>query len=127
MKLMGCVLMFAFMSTSCAGYISGIAIQSEKGSDIQVFVNGKLYNKRPEKFVRIRSTPGLFHIELRIFNSRSQQWQVVKKDVRLVKGYDTYYRVVFVNRRAVLQEVKRYPVYSKYFLDPALYNRHWVS
>jgi hypothetical protein len=127
MKLIGCVLVFAFISTSCAAYISGIAIQSEKGSNIQVFVNGKLYNKRPEKFVRIRSTPGLFHIELRVFNMYSQQWQVVKKDVNLKKGYDTYYRVVFISRKAVLQEVKRYPIYSKYFLNPALYNRHPVS
>jgi hypothetical protein len=127
MKLIGCVLVFAFISTSCAAYISGIAIQSEKGSNIQVFVNGKLYNKRPEKFVRIRSTPGLFHIELRVFNTYFREWQVVKKDVRLKKGYDTYYRVVFVNHKAALLEVKRYPIYSKYFSNPALYNRHPVS
>jgi len=124
---MGCVLVFVFISTSCAAYISGIAIQSEAGSNIQVFVNGKLYNKRPEKFVRIRSTPGLFHIQLRIFNTYYQEWQIVKKDVRLKKGYDTYYRVVFVNRKAVLKEVKRYPIYSKYFLNPSLYNKHPIS
>jgi hypothetical protein len=124
---MGCVLFFAFISTSCSGYLSGIAIQSEGGSNIQVSVNGKLYNKRPEKFVRIRSTPGLFHIELRIFNNYLKQWQIVKKDVMLKKGYDTYYRVAFVNKRAILLEVKRYPIYSKYFLNPALYNRHPVS
>lgn len=127
MRTVLCVLVFAFISTSCAAYLSGIAIQSEKGSDMQVYVNGKLYNKRPEKFVRIRSTPGLFHVELRVFNSYLKQWQVVKKDVRLKKGYDTYYRVVFIERRPVLKEVKRYPIYSKYFVNPALYNRHPIA
>jgi hypothetical protein len=127
MRVIGWALVFAFISFSCDAYLSGIAIQSEKGSNIQVFVNGKLYNKRPEKFVRIRSTPGLFHIELRVFNSYIKQWQILKKDVRLKKGYDTYYRVMFVNRRAVLKEVKRYPVYSNFFVNPALYNRHSIT
>ena len=118
---------FSLACFSCDAYVSGIAIQSEKGSNIQVTVNGKLFNKRPEKFVRIRSTPGLFHIELRIFNAYCQQWQIIKKDVRVKKGYDTYFQVVFVNRKAVLKELKQYPVYSRYFLNPALYNRHPVS
>jgi len=121
------VLIFALMSTPAAAYISGIAIQSDNASKMQVYVNGKLYNKNPEKFVRIRSIPGLFHIELRVMNPYSKQYQVVKKDVRLKKGYDSYYRVVFVNRRPQLKELKRYPVYSKYFLNPALYNRHPIS
>jgi hypothetical protein len=122
------VLIFAVMlSTPAAAYISGIAIQSDKSSKMQVYVNGKLYNKNPEKFVRIRSNPGLFHIELRVLNPYSKQYQVVKKDVRLKKGYDSYFRVVFVNRRPQLKIVKHYPVYSKYFLNPALYNKHPVS
>ena len=127
MKSYLCVLLIAFSVVPCAAYTSGIAIQSEKGSNIQVFVNGKLYNKYPDKFVRIRSAPGLFHIELRIFNTHYKQWQIVKKDVRVKKGYDSYYRVAFINRKAELIEVKHYPVYSKYFLNPALYNRHPIS
>lgn len=121
------VLVFAFFSTPASAYIAGLAIQSEKGSNMQVFMNGKLYNKQPEKFVRIRSIPGLFHVELRVLNPYSKRWQVLKKDVRLKKGYDTYFRVVFINRRPELREVKRYPVYSRYFLNPALYNRHPIS
>jgi hypothetical protein len=35
---------------------------------------------------------------------------------------------VFTNRqKPALVEVKRNPVYSKYFLNPVLYNRHPVA
>ncbi len=120
-------LLLAIASSGFA-YVSGIAIQTEKGSNIQVLVNGKLYNKHPENFVRIRSTPGLFHLEIKAYNPHEKRWQIVKKDVRLQRGYDFYYRVIFSkNHRPELREVKRYPIYSKYFLNPALYNRHPIS
>lgn len=117
----------AIVSTGL-GYTSGIAIQTEKGSNIQVLVNGKLYNKQPENFVRIRSTPGLFHLEVKAFNPHERRWQIVKKDVRLERGYDFYYRVIFSkNRKPELREVKRYPIYSKYFVNPSLYSKHPIS
>lgn len=115
-------------SISALGYDSGIAIQTDKGASILVTVNGKLYNKQPVKFMRVRSTPGLFHIEVKAFNPWNKQWYVVKKDVRIEKGYEFQYKVVFQNKvKPVLVEVKRYPIYSKYFLNPNLYNRHPVS
>jgi hypothetical protein len=122
-----CCFFLIFTSGSCFAYISGIAIQSEKGSNMEVYVNGKLYNKYQQKFVRIRSSPGVLRVELRVFNKYIRQWQVIKKDVRLIRGYDSYYRVAYVNRKAILQEVKRYPVYSKYFLNHSLYNKHPIS
>ena len=37
-------------------------------------------------------------------------------------------KVVFINRnKPELREFRRYPVYSKYFLNPGLYNQHPVS
>jgi hypothetical protein len=109
-------------------YDSGIAIQSEKGTAMQVYVNGKLYNKQPGKYVRVRSTPGLFHLEIKVLNPWNKQWYVVRKDIRIEKGYEFQYRVVFTTRtRPELREVSRYPVFSRYFLNPALYNTHPVS
>ena len=110
------------------GYDSGIAIQTEKGMNMQVYVNGKLYNKQPGKFVRIRSTPGLFHLEVKVLNPWNKQWYLVRKDVHIDKGFDFYYKVVFVNKlKPELRELKRYPIYSKYFLNPTLYNRHPIT
>lgn len=128
MKSAAATVIFILMSFSSFGYISGIAIQTEKSSNMQVYVNGKLYNKVPGSFVRVKSQPGLFHIEVKVLNPHNKTWYKVKKDVRVEKGLEFYYKVVFKkNQLPELKEVRRYPVFSQYFLNPALYNRHPVS
>jgi hypothetical protein len=120
------VLLFGIVQALFA-YDSGIALSSDKGIQMQVFVNGKLYNKQPGKYVRVRSTPGLFHIEVKVLNQRNRKWYSVKKEIRAQKGFELQYKLVFVNSRPQLIEVKKYPIYSRYFLNPNLYNRHFVS
>jgi hypothetical protein len=51
----------------------------------------------------------------------------VRKEIRAQKGFELQYKVAFVNSKLELIEVKKYPIYSRYFLNPALYNRHSVS
>jgi hypothetical protein len=115
-------------STSLLAYDSGIAVQTEKGTSMHVYVNGKLYNKQPGKFVRVRSTPGLFHLEVKVLNPYNKKWYVVRKDIRVDKGFEFQYKVVFINRvRPELREIRKYPVYSRYYLDHGLYNRHPVT
>jgi len=95
---------------------------------MHVYVNGKLYNKQPGKFVRVRSTPGLFHLEVKVLNPYNKKWYLVRKDIRVDKGFEFQYKVVFVNRlRPELKEIRKYPVFSRYFLDPGLYIRHPIS
>lgn len=126
-KLLIAVLLVFSMSRSFA-YISGIAIQTENSSNMSVYVNGKLYNKHPGKFVRIKSLPGLFHIEVKVLNPYDKVWYIVRKDIKVQKGYELYYKMVFArNKRPQIQAVKRYPVYTKYFLNPMLYNKHPIS
>ena len=121
------ILLLLITSTSFA-YDSGIAVQSEKGTTMQVYVNGKLYNKKPEKFVRVRSTQGLFHLEVKVLNPWNKEWYMVRKDIQVEKGFEFQYKIVFVNRlKPTLVEIRKYPVYTKYFLNPSLYNRHPVS
>jgi hypothetical protein len=123
------VLFFFFLisSFSAFAYDSGIAVQTDQGISMRVYVNGKLYNKQAGKFVRVRSTHGLFHLEVRVLNPYSKSWQMVKKDIRVEKGYEFQFKVVFVDRKPELKEIRKYPVYSRYFLNPALYNRHPIS
>lgn len=113
------------MSYHANAYISGIAIQTDKSSNMQVYVNGKLYNKHPGSFVRIKSKPGLFHVKVKVLNPYDNIYYVVRKDIRVEKGYEFFYRMIFQQgKRPRIQEVRRYPVYSKYYLNPMLYNRH---
>lgn len=126
-RLIG-VLVFAFAAQSAFAYISGIAIQTEKNSSIEVYINGKLRTAQPKSFVRIKSNPGLYHVMVKVLNPHDKEWYVLRKDVRVTKGYEFYYQVDFSKgKRPVLQLVRRYPVYSHYFLNPGLYNKHPVS
>ena len=113
---------------SAAAYLSGIAIQTEKNSSMQVFVNGKLRTTQPKSFVRIRSNPGLYKIAIKVLNPHDKEWYIVRKEVRVKKGYEFYYKVNFSKgKRPVLELIKQYPIYSNYFLNTALYNKHPVS
>lgn len=113
------------MSYGANAYISGIAIQTDRSSKMQVYVNGKLFNKQPGNFVRIKSKPGLFHVKVKVLNPYDNVYYVVRKDIRVEKGYEFFYRMIFERgKRPVIQEIRRYPVYSRYFLNPVLYNKH---
>ena len=128
MKRLIVLVLLAIVSFSTKAYISGIAIQTDKSSTIQVYVNGKLYNKVPEKFVRIKSKPGLFHVDVKVLNPYDKTWYVVRKDIKVEKGYEFYYRMVFARgKRPQIQEIRRYPVYTRYFLNPTLYNKHPIT
>jgi hypothetical protein len=125
--VVGLVLTIGFCLSANA-YISGIAIQTEKASNMSVYVNGKLYNKQPGNFVRIRSLPGLFHVQIKVLNPHDKMWYVLRKDITVENGFEFYYKVVFAaGKRPQLQAVRKYPVYSRYFLNPVLYNRNPVS
>jgi hypothetical protein len=121
--LLGALLLVT--SYSADAYISGIAIQTEKSSNMQVYVNGILFNKEPGNFVRIKSKPGLFHLKVKVLNPYDNVYYVVRKDIRVEKGYEFFYKMVFEKgKRPGIQEIRRYPVYSQYFLNPMLYNQH---
>lgn len=128
MKKACIAILLAVLSLPACAYISGIAIQTENSSNMQVYVNGKLYNKNPGKFVRIKSLPGLFHVQVKVLNPYDKLWYIVRKDIKVEKGYELYYKMVFAKgKRPQIQEIKRYPVYSKYFLNPILYNKNPIS
>jgi hypothetical protein len=126
-KLLVAVLLVVLSSYAHA-YIAGIAIQTEKSSNMQVYVNGKLFNKTPGRFVRIKSTPGLLHVEVKVLNPYDRTWYLVRKNIKVEKGFEFYYRVKFVpGKMPQLVAYKKYPVYTKYFINPSLYNRNPIS
>ena len=128
MKKMGLCFFLLFSSLITFAYDSGIAIQTDKGVSMQVFVNGKLYNNHLGKVVRVRSTPGLFHLEVKVLNPWNKKWYIARKSVRIEKGFEFQYKVVFINKlKPEVVAIRKYPIYSRYFLNPNLYNRHPIS
>ncbi len=128
MKKLLVVLILSVISSSSFAYLSGIAIQTDTRTNMSVYINGRLYNKQPGKFVRIPSKPGLFHVQVKVTNPYDKETYLIKKDIRVEKGYEFYYKIIFARgKRPQIQAVKRYPVYSRYFLNPMLYNKHPVS
>ncbi|MCS6974127.1 MAG: hypothetical protein N2044_07515 [Cyclobacteriaceae bacterium] len=109
-------------------YLSAISIQTHKASSMQVFVNGKLYNRTPEKFVRIRSNPGLYYVQVKVLNPYDKEWYMLRSKIRVERGFEFFYKVVFApDAKPRLVAVRQYPVYSRFFVNPDLYNRHPVS
>lgn len=128
MKKTTILLIFLMLTASAAwAYDSGIAVHTDKGTHMQVYVNGKLYNKQPGNFVRVRSTPGVLHLEVKVMNEKNKTWHTARKQIRVSKGYEFQYKVVFVNQKPEIVEVKKYPVYSRYYINTGLYNRHPIS
>jgi hypothetical protein len=67
-------------------------------------------------------------VEVKVLNPYDKTWYVVRKDIQVEKGFEFYYKMVFAKgRKPQIQEVRRYPVYTKYFLNPTLYNKHPIS
>jgi hypothetical protein len=127
MKMFGAVVLL-MLGSKLMAYDSGIAVQVDNGATMQVYVNGKLYTKQPGKYLRVRSTPGLFHLEVKVLNPWNKRWYVLKKDIRVEKGYEFQYKVVFIDKfTPELRQVKKYPMYSKYFLNNNLYNKHPIT
>ncbi len=124
-KFVSAVVFFLVTIHAAFAYTSGFAIQtSDKSQLVQVYINGKLYNKKPTHFIRIKSTQGTFHLKVKILNLHGYTWQEVVKTVKISKGFEYYFTIVQrEGKKPELNQTKRYPIYSKYFLDYSLYTK----
>lgn len=127
MKIRAFTIVVLFACAQARAYDSGIAIQSDKDVSLIVFVNGKLYNKHPDHLVRVRSTAGSFHLEVKVHDHKTNKLYSIKKNIVVKKGYEIKFRLEFSGSLPVLRETHSYPIYSKYFLRPSLYNKHYIS
>lgn len=126
MKKLIMLTLFLSISAFSFGYISGIAIKTEQKTEMKVYVNGKLVSS--ENFVRIKGKPGMYHIEVKVLNPYDRVWYLLRKDVRAEKGIEFLYQVEFSRMtKPKMSIVKSYPIYSKYFLKPALYSTNPIS
>jgi len=108
-------------------FSSGIAFQTRKNSSMHVVVNGKVCNASAKTFVRVKSNPGLYHVEITVLNPYDKVWYKIHKDVRVEKGYEFYYEVVFAkNKRPSVKFIKRYPSFYNYY-NPGLVYKNPIA
>ena len=128
MKTLVIAIVLGMCSLSSMANVAGIAIQTDRHVTMQVTVNGKVYNKQPESFVRIKSQPGIYHLQLKVLNPENKTWYVIRRDVRVEKGLEFFYKISFgADQRPVFKLVKQYPVYSRYFLNPTMYGKNPIG
>ena len=121
------LLILAVIPLFSQAFSSGIAFQTEKNSSMQVVVNGKICNATSKTFVRVKSNPGLYHVEITVLNPYDKVWYKVRKDVRVTKGYEFYYKVVFAkDKRPSIEFIKRYPSFYNYY-NPALVYKNPIA
>lgn len=123
------IFLFLLLCNQTQAYTSGIAISAVRKSEVvQVFVNGKLYNKTPSNFIRIKSTQGVFHLRIKILNLTTQERLEINQTIRISKGFEYFYEIRHSEgEKPQLVQKRRYPIYSRYFLDYGLYTRGQTS
>jgi hypothetical protein len=128
MKRVVAVVLLVVCCHWATAYTSGMAFISDKSVVMQVYVNGKLYNKNASNFIRIKSTEGLFHLRVKILNLKDRTWHEITQSIRISKGFEYQFSVVRKEgKKLELHQIKRYPVYSRYFLDYTLYTHSTTS
>jgi len=122
MKRLNFLLLLVAVPLFSSAFTSGIAFETAKNSSMQVVVNGKICNASAKTFVRVKSNPGLYHVEITVLNPHDKVWYKVRKDVRVEKGFEFYYKVVFEkNKRPTIEFIKRYPSFYNYYNPAVIY------
>jgi hypothetical protein len=123
MLVMGCLLFHV-----AHAYESAIAIYSDPSASVHVYLNGKLLNKLPGTYVRIRSASGLHKLQVKVWDPEKRMWYMLRKTLIIEKGFEFSYRVVFApGQKPQLAFQRRYPVYSKYFINRGLYSAYPIT
>jgi hypothetical protein len=127
MKRLIFISLLAVLPVSSRAFSSGLAFQTEKNSSMQVVVNGKICNASAKTFVRVKSNPGLYHVEITVLNPYDKVWYKIRKDVNVEKGFEFYYKIVFEkNKRPSVEFISRYPSFYNYY-NPVLPYRNPIA
>lgn len=125
MKKIVLLIAFLFVASGISfGYDSGLALRAKNGVVFSVLVNGKLFNKKPGNDLQLRSYSGKMVLEIVAYDQATNKMDRIVRKIYLARGSEYLFEISFVGNNAVLQIVKKSPVYSKYFKNPRLYNVH---
>ena len=124
--ILAAMLVVVVSSASYSNY-SMLTCTAEKGTVIQVYLNGKLINKRPNEVVRLKSKDGCNSITITVFNLLQNNNFSVQRDIEIPSGYEVYFKIVPDECGSPLITSRRYPLLNTYSYSKKLYTKRYIS
>ncbi len=114
------------ISESYSNY-SMLTCTAERGTTIQVYLNGKLINKKLYDVVRLKSKDGCNSISVIVYSKAQNQNFRVQRDIDIESGYEMYLQVNSDECGPKLTISRRYPLLNTYSYSKKLYARRYIS
>lgn len=124
--LLASMLVVIVSSASYSNY-SMLTCTAESGTVIQIYLNGKLVNKRPNEVVRWKGKEGCNSISVIVFNTSNKSNFSLQRDIEIESGYEVFFKIVTDECGSLLVTSKRYPLLNSYSYNKKLYTRRYIS
>ena len=124
--ILAAMLVVVASSASYSNY-SMLTCTAERGTVIQVYLNGKLVNKNPSDAVRLKSKDGCNSITITVFNMLQNNNFSVQRDIEIQSGYEVYFKIISDECGSPLITSRRYPLLNNYSYSKKLYTKRYIS
>lgn len=126
-KILLVALLVAFASSVSYSNYSMLNCSAQKGTTIQVYLNGKLINKKSNDVVRLKSNRGCNSIFIVVFNALEDGNFSVQRDIDVESGYEMYFTINSNDCGSYISTSRRYPLLNSYLYSKKLYARRYIS
>jgi hypothetical protein len=126
-KILLVPLLIAFASSASYSNYSILNCSAQKGTTIQVYLNGKLINKKPNNVVQLKSSGGCNSIFIIILNELEGSPFSVQRDIDIESGYEMYFTIISDGCGSYISTSRRYPLLNSYSYSKKLYARRYIS
>ena len=126
-KIFLAALLVAFASSASYSNYSMLNCSAQSGTTIQVYLNGKLMNKKPNEVVRLKSNDGCNSIFVVVFNVSEGNNFYAQRDIDVEAGYEMYFTISSNDCGSYISSSRRYPLLNSYLYSKKLYARRYIS
>ena len=120
-------MLVVFASSASYSNYSMLTCTAESGTVIQVYLNGKLVNRRPNEVVRWKAKDGCNSISVTVFNTSNKSNFSLQRDIEIESGYEQFFKIVSDECGSLLVTSRRYPLLNTYSYNKKLYTRRYIS
>lgn len=126
-KILLAAMLVVFVGSLSHANYSMLICNAERGTIIQVYLNGKLINKKANDVVRLKSKGGCNSIAVIVYNSILNSNFCVQRDIDIETGYEVYLKIISDDCGPLLSVSRRYPLLNTYSYSKKLYTKRYIS